>query len=158
VRLPAHTANRETLAAAAILLALSALFAAWLWFQRRGRDEPGSEEDVRYLAGHDRRRFLVAVILAAIGLAMMASTAINPRSGPSAARLWGWTWVGVLALAVSLLVLALVDWVATRAYARIRRLELIEEHRDLLAQALGRGRPAPQEGRRRPPSDENGGV
>lgn len=133
-----NTAATETLIAAAVVLTLAVLFGARQWLDRRRRDHQTdlTEDDARHLASRDWRRWGVAAILGLIGLLMIASTRIDVRRGPDAARLWGWTWLGVLALTVVLLVLALIDWRATAADARRQVRALAEEHRALLTDAI----------------------
>ncbi len=132
-----NTGSSETLVVAAVILVLATAFGVRLWQARRHRfEEAVSEDDTRHYASRDRRRAGVATVLALIGLGMIATTGIDARRSPADARLWGWSWLGILALTIVLLVLALLDWLATVSYARRQVRALAEEHRSLLTEAI----------------------
>lgn len=67
--------------------------------------------------------------MALISASMLATLTLNPRASRSAARLVLGLWIGVLALLLVLLGLALWDWCANRAYARRHRAALRAEER-----------------------------
>ncbi len=135
---PQQTGGRETLLMAAVLMALAAFFAIQQWIEIRRRPYDVSDLDAEHFSHKDRRRYLVAGILSIISVAMVLSTRIDFRLGRPAYRLWSWTWLSILGLALVLLILALLDWKANRAYAMRHYRALIDEHRELLTQALRR--------------------
>src|SRR4051812_11269819 len=95
---------------AGALLALAAAFAWRQWVERAGRDVEGlSDEDARYFAGKDRRRFLGAALLAMMAVGMSAGLAINPRANRRSGELFVWIWAGVMALVCVSTVLAMRD-------------------------------------------------
>lgn len=150
---PPNPAATETWILSALVLALAVFLGVRQWVEARRREpEELSEAEGHHLAGRDRRRWAVALILALISVAMMVSTAIPVRQSREAARLWAWTWVGILVLTVILLVLALLDWVATASEARRQALDLAEEHQALLSEAIRSHR----EIRRKGPGNSDG--
>ena len=153
-----HAGTWTTIAGASLLL-LAATFGGLLAFDYRGRTRASSRIEARYYAGRLRRRGAVVGLLALIGAAMIASTRIDALAGLAEARLWAWTWIGILLGAFAMLVLAGLDWFANRAFARDRGLELIEEHRETLAEVYARARgprnpepPPPERETRKPQS------
>lgn len=134
---PPNPAATETWILSALVLALAVFLGVRQWLETRRREsEQLVEAEARHLSGRDRRRWAVASILALIGVAMMASTAIPVRQSREAARLWAWTWVGALVLTVILLVLALLDWLASASEARRQVRDLSEEQQALLSEAI----------------------
>jgi UDP-N-acetylmuramyl pentapeptide phosphotransferase/UDP-N-acetylglucosamine-1-phosphate transferase len=97
------------------------------WYERRARDRDLSGADRSHFARQDVRRNLGVAVLLAIAAVVVATTRLAPevegKSNPAFAELW----LIVLALIVVILWLALLDWLATRAYARRHRLEMIHE-------------------------------
>jgi MFS family permease len=147
---PATALSRDVLIAAAVVLAVAAALAIRQWYERANRPPASSDPEERHDRATDRRRWLVSAILGLIGLAMIASTRIELRVGPplarrEAARLWSWTWLSILALVLVILLLALVDWLAGRAFALQEARRLAEDHRALLADALRKPKGEPDD-------------
>lgn len=139
--------QRDAWILAGTVMAVGAVFAVRQWLERRWRpaDLPGA--DARHFARKDVRRLLGSAVMAAIALAIVASTRIDFRAGRAEGRLFAWTWMGILLGVVVLLALALLDWQANRLYARRHRRALAEERRALLEEIRrhARGNPAPEE-------------
>lgn len=131
-------AVRETLVLSAFLFVTSAALAArqlsnWM---KRGDVEP-SEAD--YYRRQDRRRALVSVVLGTIAGLLAFSTSITiPEGVGGKARLWTLTitFMAVLVLALGLIVLALLDWRASRLHVIRQGRALVEEHRALINEAI----------------------
>jgi hypothetical protein len=137
--------NGQVLAAAGVVLAAGLGLAAFQWWVRRGRPPAASDDEARHDLGTDLRRFGVSALLGLIGAVMVASTRIDlkvpPPANRDAARLWTWSWLAVLAMLLAVVVLALADWLAARAFAVREAGRLVRDHRALLAEALGRPKP-----------------
>ena len=110
-----------TLAAAAILA-----YRQWADRRRRGSDLPAA--DARYFAWQDLRRGTGTALMAALAVGMVIAIRLGPPRDRPAARLLARTWIGVCALVVAVLALALLDWVATTAYGRRHRRALARQH------------------------------
>ncbi len=97
------------------------------WYERRAREPDLPPADEHHFWCQDlRRRLGVAVLLAIAGLALMGSR-LAPRPAGRANLLFVGLWITVLALILVLLGLAMADLLATRAYARRHRKQLIRE-------------------------------
>ncbi len=128
-------AVRETLILSGSLLVISVLLAGRLILDRarRGEVEPS---ETGYFRERDRRRGLVALILTVIAVLLGLSTRLQIRADVTQARIWAWTMMAVLVLALVLLVLGLLDWRANHLHAIRQGRALVEEHRALLTEAI----------------------
>jgi hypothetical protein len=134
-------AARETaglfIMAALVLLAGWFTGRQWLDHVRRDSDDTGvSEDDRRHFAHQNLRRGLGSVVMVAIACGMGYGLWIDPRADRAAFRIWLVTWGGVTLLVGVLLVLAILDWLATFAYAGRHRRALIRERTEILEAEL----------------------
>ena len=111
---------------AAAVAVIAAGFAFWQWRERRNRASDLSAADLVHYARQDARRFLGSTVMLLIAAGMVFGLRINPRNRLEG-RLFGVVWIGVLALVCVLFALALLDWIAIRAYAGRHRRALIDE-------------------------------
>jgi hypothetical protein len=132
---------------AVTLVAVAVGFAYRQWLAGRDRDDNLSDADRVYFASQDVRRLIGSATMFVMALAMSAGLLIQPRAGRTEFRIWVILWIGVLALAGFLLILALVDWYSVRIYAGrhrrallAERLEAIRTERRRLAERHGPGR------------------
>ena len=151
--MPASGAYSSTLLLGAGLIGLASASFLWVVRDRGRRPDNPSPPDQQYFRHRDIRRFICSALLALIGILMLASTRIDYRVDRAHARAWVWTWLGVLALLIAVLILAGIDWLANSRYAIRHRRELLCEQREILAD-LARARkdaplPARGESRRR---------
>ncbi len=126
------------------ILVVVALLLAWLWYERRLRGFDLSEQDAAHFASQDLRRSVVALLLGAVGLGIFADSWIEPRIGGHTNPLFLLNWLAVFILLCALPVLAVLDWLATRRYARRHFNALARERMDILreelrARSYGRG-------------------
>lgn len=122
-----------SLGVAAVALAL----VGWQWIDRRGRGTDLSADDVTHFSRQDvRRGFVIAVLLLlAAGVFVGSRTASHLKGGQPNLR-YVETWLGVFVLVFVLLLLAVRDWVATRAYALRHRTAIVREGLDLVREEL----------------------
>jgi len=137
---PATAGVSEGLAMSAGVLAVTAMLAWMQWREQKSQDDDLSVDDAHYFARRNQRRNLGTSILGLIGAGMFAGSLFDPR-----ANRWAFliTWLAIGGLVCVLLVLAMFDWTANRAYAR-RHIRLLAAERrailevELKRRALGR--------------------
>lgn len=120
------------LGVAVFLVDLLLLF--WLWRERRGRPIDQSLEDRNHFNRQDLRRVLVVIVLAILSGALAFGTRIPSMAAGKPNPKFVQLWAGVIALILVLSILAMVDWISIRFYARRRRMELLEEGVGLIEQ------------------------
>jgi hypothetical protein len=120
------------------ILLVALFLGLWQWFDRRSRDPNADPIDRDFFSRQDRRRYIgVAVMVAlAIFLVVGSSKALEDYSKP----LLVFVWAIVCLLIPVLLVLAILDAVATQRYARRQFRSLAQERAKLMLDALGRPR------------------
>ncbi len=123
------------------VLVVAALLAWHERSHRRGRDTELSAEDAAHYARQDGRRGLGIAILVVLAVAVLIGSRIPPRVGPRANPEFVEIWLGVFALILTLLWLALADWVALRRFAGRHRKEIFRERIDLLRRDLQQRKP-----------------
>lgn len=132
---PASPGAREGLAIAVGVLILTAIFLRKQWADRQDRADDLPAEDALYFARRDTRRWAGTAILGLIGIGMFFGSWLEPR-----VHRLGFlaTWIMVGGLVIVSLVLALIDWVANRAYAVRHIQQLAEERRRMLEAEIKR--------------------
>jgi hypothetical protein len=136
--------------AAVVSLALSlgvaavAVLLGWRQWQERRRREPElTPADSRHFARQDLRRGLGVLVLALLAVGLAAGSRVEPRVAARTNPLFIPLWLGILGLSFVLLVLALLDWLATRLYARRHVRAIARERLAILRDELRR-RAAPR--------------
>lgn len=120
------------------LLSVAVLTVAFLlgyrqWRERRARGSDLSEADARYFARQDVRRLVGAVLMALVAVGISVGSRMVVLKGDREAGRWFIrTWLAVGITLLGLLGLALIDWVATRAYARRHHRALLQDRRQVL--------------------------
>jgi hypothetical protein len=121
----------------------------WQWYETQGRDTDLDEEDRRFFRRQDLRRW------SGIGLMLLLAVAIiiadrweDGQFLQIAANV-----AGLIGLILALLVLALIDSLATLRYARRHRRELTNEHAQLMLEVIRRA--GAQDSMRRAPEKKS---
>ena len=136
--MPLAAGAREGLILGAFLIALSTYFAVRQWKERRDRDEDISDDDRRYFDGKDRRRFANSAVMALIAVGIMVLGWTDPRRPRPVKLAFAGVLVGVSLLVLVLIILAVIDWFATAAYAARHRKKLAEERLAVLEEEVKR--------------------
>lgn len=115
------------------------------WYERRAREPDLSPADDRHFAHQDLRRRLGVGVLLAIAVLALAGSRIEPRAAGRANLLFVALWFLVLTLIIVLLGLALADLLATRAFARRHRREMLRESIESIRQQARQAPGSPHE-------------
>lgn len=101
----------KTIVFALLLVVLSLTMLAFHWAARRKADHGGlSEREQQFYRRQFRRRTQASGMLGAIGLLMLTTQWIEERSMSLA------LWLAILCAVAWLILMALIDWWATRAF------------------------------------------
>jgi hypothetical protein len=106
------------------------------WYERKGRDEPTSAEEARYFRRQDVRRWIGVAVMLALAADVLLGSWVAPQVGGRGNPRFVAVWFGVLSLIVVMLLLAFVDWMATRAYGLRQRRTLFREQIDELRRQI----------------------
>lgn len=141
----------ESLAPASLALALAVASVAVglglrLGWERRNRDPDLSEADRRHFLRQDIRRAVGVALLSLLALGVYVGSRVPElipvegprRSGPAVRPnlLFLAVWLGIFASLVGAVVVALIDWSATREYARRHRREMDRRRAEFVREAL----------------------
>ena len=119
-------------ALASLVLLVAALLGYREWLDRLARSSQPTPEDVEHFARRDRRRSLGLTILCllALGVVVGSRTPIRVAMRPNPFFLG--LWLGIFGLILTLLSLAMVDWLDLRRYARRKKQAIGREQRAIL--------------------------
>jgi hypothetical protein len=106
------------------------------WYERRARETDLSDLDRGYFVRQDLRRSLGVAVMLILALGLYVGSRLPPKVGGAASLVFVEVWLAISGLIVVMLVLALVDWIATRVYARRQRRYLAAERLRLLREAI----------------------
>jgi hypothetical protein len=134
----AATGANEALVVASGVIIVAVVLGARQWRSRQGRTNDLSAVDARHFRRQDVRRLMNSAIMVVIAIGLVAGTRLNPLHGQLERRAFLLVWLAVTILLCVLLILALVDWVATRSYATRQRRALLGELSTSLATELRR--------------------
>jgi hypothetical protein len=115
------------------------------WYERKARKPELSPADDRHFTHQDLRRRLGVGVLLAIAVLALAGSRIEPRAVGRQNVLFVALWFLVLTLIMVLLGLALADLLATRAYARRHRREMLRESIEAIRLQARQAPASPQE-------------
>lgn len=107
-----------------------------LWYERRGRGEGELHGERAFFRLQDLRRALGIVLMTALALMTAYGGRISHRIGDKANLGFVVVWFSVVVLVVLLLVLALVDSMATLRFARRARQRMIRERLQIVQESL----------------------
>lgn len=113
------------------IVAVAIVLLIWLWYERRERDTELSEHDARHFKRQDFRRALVALILLVLAFEVFVGSPMEPKVGGRKNYAFFVIWLSAFALIFGLLLLAMLDWLATRLYARRHLQQLARERLEI---------------------------
>jgi hypothetical protein len=139
------------LASSGVLMSTGiALIAVFLglrqWYESRAREPNLSDLDRTYFFRQDLRRGLGVAIMLILALGIWIGASMEPLIAGKANLAFVQVWLVVSLLILVLLVLALLDWLATRLYARRLRQSIARERIDLLRQVFRNRKSASADG------------
>ena len=109
---------------------------AWQRWERNRREALSLPEDVKHFRRQDARRTIVAAIMAVLATGIYVGSRIATRVDGRPNLLFVWIWIGIFCLVLMLLVLAMIDWVATRRYAIRHRSAMLQQGIELRKEEL----------------------
>ncbi len=139
----------------AFVVFIAAVLAHRQWRDRRHRDVDRDGAEAAYYSRQDIRRWLGVVVMTLIALGLGVGVRIPHIVGGRTNPLFVQVWLVVFLLIFALLLLALLDWYATRRYAYRHRREMLHERDETLRDVM-RPRQHPNNGRRGPEEQEEG--
>lgn len=145
----------EGVALAVALAALSIFFAWRQWLELSDRETQSDPANERYFLWKARRRFLGSALMLALAAGIGFGSQIDGRASRATARLFGWTWEIVALLVFILVILAVLDSIATFRYAIRMRRDLIRQRNEFLVSESIKHR-HPRNGRPPPPESKKG--
>lgn len=132
-----------SIALATVILGVAGLLGHREWLDRRARSPEQSHDDRDHLGRRDRRRSLGLSILCILAPGIVIGSRIPSRVGRAPNLLFLEVWLGIFALIMGLVSLALVDWFDLRRYARQKRSAIGREQITLLHNELSRHEDGP---------------
>lgn len=109
---------------------------AWQRFERNRRVPVGSPEDNRHFRRQDVRRTIVAAVMGILAIGIYVGSRMETRVAGRPNLQFVETWIGIFLLILALLVLAMIDWFATRGYAFRHRSAILQEGIEILKDEL----------------------
>ncbi|MCA1686002.1 MAG: hypothetical protein LC745_08470 [Planctomycetia bacterium] len=125
------TAYYGSILAAGLAVVVVALL-YWQRTERRGRGTTLSDEDRSHFDHQDIRRRVVAGVMSLLALGVYLGSRTPPHRDGRPNKPFFIIWLGVFALVLPLLILAMLDWLATRDYARRHRRVIVREGMEIL--------------------------
>jgi len=114
------------------IVAVAGLLFFWLWSQRQTRDPDLPDADARHFARQDLRRASVSVVLLVLALIIFVGSPMEAKVAGRANLNFILIWLTAFLLIFMLLLLAAIDWFATRVYARRHFQQLARERLEIL--------------------------
>ena len=108
------------------------VLAVWTWRDRGHHLSAVTEQDRRHFANQEIRRWVVSGTMVLLAVGVYAGTRIPHKLAGRPNLLFLQTWLWVILLVFVLLVLAAIDWFATRVYGNRQRKAMLREGIDIL--------------------------
>ena len=120
---------------------------AWKeWSDRRSRSLEQTPEDARHFGHQDTRRTMGIVVMGLLAIGLVVGSRTPSRLGNQANPQFLSIWLGVFLLIFFLLLLAMIDWLALRLFARRHRNQILQERLELIKEEQRRKKALKGEG------------
>jgi hypothetical protein len=129
--MPDDIVSSSTLVASGISL-IAAFLGLRQWYEWRARDPLLSPSEKRYFRHQDIRRSIGVAVMLLLAAGIYVGSRIPAKAGNAANLAFLYVWLTVSGLLVVMLAMAMLDWIATRAYARRKRQSLTREQLRLI--------------------------
>ena len=106
------------------------------WYEWRARETELSDLDHRYFFRQDVRRGLGVAVMLVIALGLYFGSRIPSKVAGRANLIFVVVWLAIIGLIVVMLILAFVDWLSTRLYARRLSRSMARERLQILRDTL----------------------
>ena len=116
--------------------AVALLFVGWNWAEHRQPIPLVADDDVAYFYRQKFRRHVVAGIMMVLAALIFVGSRTDHRLHGRPNVVFVVVWMAVFGLVLLLLVLASVDWLATRRFARRTRSAIVREGMELLKEEM----------------------
>lgn len=123
---------------AAMTGGVAAALGAWQWVEHRRRSPDIPAWDRRHFRSQNLRRCTGSLLMLLLAIGLALGNALEPNVGKKVNPTFLQVWIVVGVLLITLLGLALSDWLANRAYAQRVRRELERERIALMQTELAR--------------------
>jgi magnesium-transporting ATPase (P-type) len=123
------------------------------WYEWRGRESELSELDHLHFVRQDVRRGLGVAVMLVIAAGLYVGSRIPPKVAGRANLTFIEVWLAIVGLIIVMLLLAFVDWVSTRIYARRQSRSMARERLQILRETLRRSRDERASDHEPPPAD-----
>jgi hypothetical protein len=134
---PAQSAETVSVFLAAGVTAVALILAWRQWRESQGRETDLSEADVAHFLKQDIRRWIGVGLMLVLAVGIAVGSRLPPKAAAGGANsMFVLIWLAICILVLVLLMLALIDWIDIRQYARRHRRAMIDERRDLAEESL----------------------
>jgi hypothetical protein len=135
--IPEDLASSSSLISSGITL-IAAFLGLRQWYEWRARDTDLTEYDRGYFFRQDVRRGLGVAVMLILAAGLYFGSRIPPTAGGRANMTFVRVWLAISGLIIVMLGLAMLDWIATRLYARRQHRDLASERRKILRDTFRR--------------------
>ena len=118
------------------VFAVAVALAGWHWVELRKPAPIGSEADALHFARQNARRCAVAGIKMVLVPLLFVGSRTGHRLNGRPNAVFIAVWLVVFTLVTALLILAGIDWLATRQFARRTRSAIVREGMELLGEEM----------------------
>lgn len=120
------------------IVVVAATLTVLQWIDRRRRSPDLPMWDLRHFRNQDIRRFAGSGLMVALAGGLVYGNSLAPNLGNRINPTFLQVWIGVGVLLIGLLSLALIDWLANRAYANRLKRQLERERITFIQGELAR--------------------
>jgi magnesium-transporting ATPase (P-type) len=110
------------------------------WYEWRARETELSDLDHRYFARQDVRRGLGVAVMLIIAMGLYFGSRMPPKVAGHANLTFVLVWLAIIGLIIVMLLLAFLDWLSTRLYARRHSRSMARQRLQLLRETLRKTR------------------